>query len=122
MPPIEWEQVKDQYGFVDFGAVYKLCLDAGFLSCASYAVIVFMETLDDLEQLAQDWPRIKKEIALLKQQNTDLKEALIQVAILSRTLYMVLAKNRLSNECYDLDIRIIKLLDDLHRRLDIPKP
>jgi hypothetical protein len=81
-----------------------------------------METLDDLEQLGQDWPRIKKEIALLKQQNTDLKEALIQVAILSRTLYMVLAKNRLSNECYDLDIRIIKLLDDLHRRLDIPKP
>jgi hypothetical protein len=29
MPPIEWEQVKDQYGFVDFGAVYKLCLDPG---------------------------------------------------------------------------------------------
>ena len=82
-----------------------------------------METIyDDLEQLGEDWPRIRKEIALLKQQNTDLKEALVQVAILSRTLYMFLRKNRLSDECYDLDIRIIKLLDDLHRRLDIPKP
>ena len=82
-----------------------------------------METIyDDLEQLGEDWPRIRKEIALLKQQNADLKEALVQVAILSRTLYMFLGKDRLSNKCYDLDIRIIKLLDDLHRRLDIPKP
>lgn len=80
-----------------------------------------METIYDLEQLGKDWPRIRKEIALLKQQNTDLKEALVQVAILSRTLYMFLGKNRLGDECYDLDIRIIKLLDDLHRRLEIPR-
>jgi hypothetical protein len=81
-----------------------------------------MEAMNDLEQLGEDWPRIRKEIALLKQQNTDLKEALVQVAILSRTLYMFLGKDRLSNEGYDLDIRIIKLLDDLHRRLEIPRP
>jgi hypothetical protein len=79
-------------------------------------------TPEDLEQLNEDWPRMRQEISDLKAQNKLLEECLRDSVILSRTLYAYLGTDRMSNAAENVRREIKKLLDGLHKRLEIGLP
>jgi hypothetical protein len=79
-------------------------------------------TQDDLEQMAEDWPRVRKEIADLKKQNGELKQALVNVVILERTLYAYIGTDKMSGNAEKLRGQIVSVLNGLHTLLEIPGP
>ena len=79
-------------------------------------------TEEDLEQLAEDWPRMRKEIADLKKQNSDLKQALVNVVILERTLYAYMGTDKMTGQGEKIRSEIVSLLNGLHTLLGIAGP
>ena len=79
-------------------------------------------TPEELEQLNEDWPRMRQEISDLKAQNKLLKECLRDSVILSRTLYAYLGVDRVSKVAENTRQEIKKLLEGLHKRLEIDFP
>lgn len=70
-------------------------------------------TEEDLEQLSEDWPRMREEISLLKKQNSELREDLKKMVVLGLALYHYIGADKLSTRGEDLRTKIVKLLGDL---------
>lgn len=64
----------------------------------------------------------RTEISSLKKQNTELKEDLLKTVLLNRALYQFIGADKLGAHGENLRIEIVKLLDDLYRRLGIDQP
>jgi hypothetical protein len=74
-----------------------------------------------VEQLLEDWPRIRTEISELKQENKQLKAALQESAILARKFNEYLGVDKTGSRAEELRFDTRGLLDNLEARLEIPR-
>jgi hypothetical protein len=73
---------------------------------------------EELEQLIEDWQRIRKELSELKKENSELKEDLRNTVLLARALYEFSGMSPAEN----LRTKIVNLLSTLDKRLGIDPP
>jgi hypothetical protein len=76
---------------------------------------------EDLEQLAEDWKRIREAISEIKKENRALREDLAKAVLLSRTLYQFVGRDNLVRGENDRN-EIVRLLKELDQRLEIDPP
>jgi hypothetical protein len=79
-------------------------------------------TEEELEQLSEDWPRMRAEISNLKSENRELKDGLGKLIILVRSLYAYEGTDKTSMRAENLRNEIVKLLGELHTSLEVPPP
>jgi uncharacterized tellurite resistance protein B-like protein len=77
---------------------------------------------EELEQLIEDWQRIRKELSELKKENSELKEDLRNTVLLARALYEFSGTDKTMSPAENLRTKIVNLLSTLHKRLGIDPP
>ena len=74
---------------------------------------------NDLEQLVEDWPRMREEISKLKKQNDELKGELQNTACLAHNIWIFFQADMDTKNRLELRSKILSLFRSLYGYLEV---